>query len=262
MKNHGCALAGDREHMLMGYVYGEIGPADQAIFELHVAVCSTCRDEIAELQGIRAGLRGWAPPERGAGVAFADPRVSSRRDVRAWRDVPVWLQTAAALLVVGVAAGAANLNIKYDHDGFTVRTGWLTPAPVQNSTTVQSGSASGIGQSMPWRPELAAFERQLRADFELSRVKQPAARPVSGPSAASADDLRRMRSLIAESERKEERELALRIAEVVRDMQTERQADLVKIERSLGVIQNNTGVEMMRNRQLLNTLAVRVSQKQ
>ena len=68
--------------------------------------------------------------------------------------------------------------------------------------------------------------------------------------------------LFRSSERKQQRELALRIAEVFHDVQTQRQADLVKIDRSLSMLQNNTGVEVMRQRQLINSLAVRVSQKQ
>ena len=49
-------------------------------------------------------------------------------------------------------------------------------------------------------------------------------------------------------------ELALRVADVMRDVETERRADLVKIDRSLGLLQNNTGVEVMRNRQMLDYL--------
>ena len=76
----------------------------------------------------------------------------------------------------------------------------------------------------------------------------------------SAEIFRRVKALIDESERKEQRELALRVAEVSRDVQAQRQGDLAKIERSLGVLQNNTGFEVMRQRELLNSLAVRVSQ--
>ena len=70
-----------------------------------------------------------------------------------------------------------------------------------------------------------------------------------------------MRQLVQESERRQQRELALRVAEVARDLQGQRQADLVKIDRSLGLIQNRTGMEVMRQQQLLNNL-LRVSQKQ
>ena len=81
----------------------------------------------------------------------------------------------------------------------------------------------------------------------------------------SADDealVKRVRALIQESERRQQRELALRVAEVARDAQTQRQADLVKIDRSLGLIQSRTGVEVMRTQQQLNNLAQRVSQRE
>jgi hypothetical protein len=63
-----------------------------------------------------------------------------------------------------------------------------------------------------------------------------------------------VRALLDESERRQQRELALRVAEVLRDVSTQRQADLVKIDRSLGAVQNNLGVEVMKQRQSLNLL--------
>ena len=84
---------------------------------------------------------------------------------------------------------------------------------------------------------------------------------MAASSARDGEVLRRVRALLEESERKQQRELALRVAQVIRDVNAQREADLVKIDRSLGLIQNNTGVEAMKQRELLNYL-VRVSQKQ
>jgi DUF1009 family protein len=82
-----------------------------------------------------------------------------------------------------------------------------------------------------------------------------------GLSTQGTDEMvRRVRTLIDESERKQQRELALRVAEMARESQAQRQADLLRIDRSLGFIQANTGAEMMRNRQRLNSLAVQVNQ--
>jgi hypothetical protein len=73
--------------------------------------------------------------------------------------------------------------------------------------------------------------------------------------------------LIGASEQRQRRELALRLAEVLRDVESQRRDDIEKIGRSLGVIQanlgvmQNTGVEVMRQRQMINDLAVRVSQR-
>ena len=76
-----------------------------------------------------------------------------------------------------------------------------------------------------------------------------------------ADLVRRLRVLIEESEKRQQRELALRVAEVMRDVAAQRQSDLVKIDRTLGVVQNNLGVEVMRDRQRLDIL-YRASQRQ
>ena len=74
--------------------------------------------------------------------------------------------------------------------------------------------------------------------------------------------MRRVRALIDESERRQQRELALRVAEVVRDVNAQRQADLVKIDRSLGFIQNSTSASMMKQRELAQLPRCTVSQKQ
>ena len=73
--------------------------------------------------------------------------------------------------------------------------------------------------------------------------------------------MRRVRQLVQESERRQESELALRMAEAVRELQMQRQADLVKIDRTLGVIQNRTGMEVMRTQRQMNSLAQQVSQR-
>ncbi len=78
---------------------------------------------------------------------------------------------------------------------------------------------------------------------------------------SDADLVKRVRALVDESEKRQQRELALRVAEVVRDVATQRQADLVKIDRTLGVVQNNLGVEVLRDRQRLDIL-YRASQRQ
>jgi hypothetical protein len=70
-----------------------------------------------------------------------------------------------------------------------------------------------------------------------------------------------VRTIIQESERRQERELALRVGEIMKDVNAQRQADLVKINSSLGFIQTSTYGEQMKQRELVNYL-LKVSQKQ
>jgi hypothetical protein len=174
------------------------------------------------------------------------------------REAPAWARFAAALLVVGVSAGVANLDVSYDGAGLRLRTGWMRPAAPPEAPAARVAS-----DEAPWRNDLTALEAELRQEFR-DRLASPATVRAAGRqerAPVEADVLRRVRTLLDESERRQQRELALRVAEVMRDVSAQRQSDLTRIDRSLGVIQSNTGVEVLRQRELLNYL-VRVSQKQ
>ena len=172
---------------------------------------------------------------------------------------------AAALLFLGVSAGIANLDVRYDPNGLSVRTGWSAPA--QLAAIVPPACASGPdGPGAVARGSdgaRAATQTELHATQASATTVAAADRQTSSrtASAGDAEMLRRVRALLDESERRQQRELALRVAEVLRDVNAQRQADLVKIDRSLGVVQNNLGVEVMKQRQSLNLL-YRASQRQ
>jgi hypothetical protein len=71
--------------------------------------------------------------------------------------------------------------------------------------------------------------------------------------------MKQVRTLIARSEQRQQRELALRLGDALNDVQAQRRADLARIDRTIGVIQNSTGMDLLRQREAINTLAVRVS---
>ena len=252
-----CSYSGDREEALVASLYDDGDPALRAAFEAHLTACGRCRDELDALRGVRVQLGRWAPPEPSF-AAFA--RQSARHTPPSWwQGIPAWAQVAAAVLLVGVSAGIANLDVRYDANGLSVRTGWSKQPPA-----AAAGVARIDGASAPWRADLTALERQLKTEFRAAQVSATVAPVAATPRAASAADadvLRRVRALLDESEKRQQRELALRVAEVVRDVNAQRQADLVKIDRSLGVVQNNLGVEVMKQRQSLNLL-YRASQRQ
>ncbi len=254
MTESSCGYSGDREEALVAHVYNDGDPVAREAFDAHLAQCVRCRDELDALRGVRAQLGQWAPPE--AGFAVISPGRQSW-----WRDVPAWAQVAAALLFLGVSAGIANLDVRYDANGLSVRTGWskpAAPAPVARSAP----SAPGEGTAAPWRADLAALERQLKNELRATQVSAAEGAPAPhAVSASDADLVRRVRALLDVSEKRQQRELALRVAEVLRDVNSQRQADLVKIDRSLGAVQNNLGVEVMKQRQSLNLL-YRASQRQ
>jgi len=109
----------------------------------------------------------------------------------------------------------------------------------------------------PWSTDLAALERSLRDALD----QRPAVSPVVASSAGDEVLVRRVRQMVQDGERRQESELALRMAEAVRELQVQRQADLVKIDRTLGLMQNRTGIEVMRTQRQMNNLAQQVSQR-
>ena len=281
---------------LVAYLYAECDEDERRRFEAHLTDCDACQHDVNALGEVRRHLAAWVSPEQDLGFAIVSPSDRQAEVARAWWwRVPVWAQVAAAVLVLGVAAGIARLDVRYGPDGVALRTGWQSApaALVETSGPAAGGRASsapgepdsrrapagadlvlvpgaaGPGtiaaasdEPAPWRTDLAALERQFRQEFSRTMPKTAGlARAAAGGSASNQVELvRRVQALIAESERRQQRELALRMAQVVRDVDSQRRADLTLIQRGFGQIEGTTGVEVEKQRQLLNYL-VSVSQR-
>jgi hypothetical protein len=265
-----CRYSGDRDAALVTFVYNDEPQTagDRAAFEAHLATCEVCSDEVEALRGVRTQLGRWNPPEPNFAITFSDGPVRGGHSAirnpqsRWWREIPAWAQVAAALLFLGVSAGLANLDVRYDQQGLSIRTGWSQPrgARAAAAPAVVAPTASSSGDA-PWKADLTALEQQLKAEMRLARAA-PATAQVQAASAHSNDvDIRRVRALVDDSEKRQQRELALRIAELLRDVSVQRQADLAKVNRALGAVENNLGVEVLKTRQQVN-LMYRASQSQ
>ena len=268
-----CSYGDTRDEAIVAYLYadsdaGDGSPAERARFAAHLPMCARCGAEVAALRGVRAQLAHWSPPD------FVSSNVQSAfGNLQWWQRIPVWAQVAAAMLCLGVSAGIANLDVRYDQNGLSVKTGWSarSGAPGASGGSGRSGGsdvAQGFSPaSAPWKADLTALESQLQHEIRATRTSPapaPSVRTVAASSSSDAEVARRVRALVEESEKRQQRELALRIAELLRDVNAQRQADLVKINRTLGVVQNNVGIEVMKNRQQINQmdLLYRASQRQ
>lgn len=274
MNHMPCGYAGDRDETLIAYLYDDIDPAARAEFDAHLGTCEVCRVELEALGGVRATLTRWNPPEPGRVLAFesqSGARGGGRSRWSALREIPAWAQVAAALLVLGVSAGIANLDVRYDSNGLAIRTGWSKPAspqsaPTPAAVTTQIGNASQAGGPQPFAPaskaDLAALERQLRAGFRPQSTMAVPVAPVARPALSEAEILRKVRALIDETERRQQRELALRLAQAITDMNAQRQVDLRRVDQTLNRVENNLGVEVLKNRQSMQQYLMRVNQRQ
>jgi hypothetical protein len=256
-----CGYGATRDEVLVAYLYGDIAEDERVAFARHLNGCPACRSELTALGAVRTELQRWAPPDTGALVGGRQtPAIGPVNGRSGWRDIPVWAQVAAAMLFMGIAAGVANLDMTYSREGFTVRTGWLPHAGTSPAAVPASGVADTSFSPLATQAELAALAQQLRA--ELGPRASTAAAAVATLSRPGEEEIvRRVRALIRDSEQRQQRELALRIAEVAQDAQAQRQADLLRIDRTLGALQSTTGTAVRRQEQLLNNLAVRVSQR-
>ena len=108
---------------------------------------------------------------------------------------------------------------------------------------------------------LTALEQRLRAEIDQIRSTGIPAAATSAPRASETQLLARVRALIEESEQRQQRELALRTAQVLRDVDSQRRVDLAQIQRSFGQIEGVTGAQAREQREMLNYL-MRVSQQQ
>ena len=136
-----------------------------------------------------------------------------------------------------------------------VRSSACSSAPASSGVNVAASSADA---KAPWKADLDALEQQLTAEMRSARTTAASAQSTA-VRPADADLVRRVRALIDESEKRQQRELALRVAEVLRDVNVQRQADLAKVNRALGAVENNLGVEVLKTRQQVN-LMYRASQ--
>jgi hypothetical protein len=249
---------------LVGYIYGECGADERADIRAHVAVCVACAAELAALQSTRIQLASWSPPEIGLGFAISRAQGSGLRPqdrsevldgpgasglrpgVWFGRPLPAWAQLAAAAVIfaVGLALGIAR--------------GTLGETPSQVADAAAPVTASVPAESVT-ADSLDALEKRLRDEIAQLQPSAVPAGAAQGP--ADAQILARVRTLIDESERRQQRELALRTAQIVRDFDSQRRVDLEQIQRNFGQIEGVTNAEVREQRQMLNYL-MRASQQQ
>lgn len=261
----------DNKPVLIGYLYGELAPAERRVFESHLASCAACSDEVAALRATREDLIAWAPPEcRDLPSSWieAPAAVSPGARLRAW--APAFGLAAAAMLVLAASAAIANLEIRYGADGLVVRTG-RAPASVasqmdQQPLTAAPREAASVEPAYVTASELAAFEARLRATFAAPDSRGLArAASVSSATPQLSADVRRLpadvRRWIEESEERTRQEMASRFLDLVRDFEGHRRADMMRVQQVLGQVQRTTGAEAAQTRDIVNRLML-VSQQE
>jgi hypothetical protein len=222
----------DNEEALLDYLYEEGDPAERLKIARHLQDCATCSVAVIELQSVRGLLSEWTPPHAALGFKIVRemPGIGSRLGAL-WPAWPRWAQVAAGMFLFAAGMGFSQLHFEYGSGALTLRT---RSAPPSAAASIQPAH---VGSDIPL----------------------PAA-PVSAsePSrSASADEvLQRVKTLIDQSESRQQRELALRLAQVVNDFDAQRRADLLRVDQNFGQLEGQTGAEVARQRDLLNRVLV------
>ena len=251
---------------LLDYLYDELPSSERAAFERHVQECVECTTELAELGGTRLALASWSPPDSELGFKIVRERPPAARQAF-WTFRPAWGFASAALLVLAVAAAISNIEVRYGNDGLLVRTGW-NRSPNAEVNGAPAGTVTAVGATSTaddWSSRLRSLDARLQQLEQQNRTVKAAALPGDTPAGGSgrmsdAELLRTMRKIIADSETRQQRELAVRLTQVVRDFDATRAGDLARIEQGLRRVQGLNDAELIQHRETLQHL-MRVTQQ-
>jgi hypothetical protein len=249
---------------LVSYLYNDGTPEELAAIATHVQTCEACTTELATLGDTRERLSAWSPPQTELGftlsvsdalpvsaTALAPAPAVAAADLPWWRQsTPVWMQAVAATMVfaAGMAVGTSGRGA-----------GPVSPASTAGAPQPALAQPAALKEEIVSRRELADLEERLRAD--LARLSPaPAAQPVQAAVRTTDDEalMTRFRALVSESEERQRSELALRTAQVLRDMEIQRKVDMATVQQDINKIQGITGAELKRQGELQNILINRV----
>jgi hypothetical protein len=171
------------------------------------------------------------------------------------------------VLVLAAAAGLARVEVRKDTDGFTVRTGVSSVSAPTSADALARVSYGGQGRdvNLPVGADAAAWasiERRIAALEATTRDN--GLRNTSTLSARGSNNdevLKVVRELLAQSETRQKGELALRIRDVIRDLDLKRAADLNGVRQTVGRIDASVTEEAAAHRELMNYLLKDSKQK-
>jgi hypothetical protein len=242
-------IADDHE-ALVDYLYEEGDPSKRMKIARHLQDCAACSVAVLELQSVRGLLADWTPPpvKLGFRVVHDEMDDAVQHPVPWWKPtgrLPVWAQAAAAVCLFAAGMAVSQVDVRYGDGALTLRSRSAAPVATESALgsmvpVVARRSDIALAPESSSTPDFGVLEQQLRSDL-------------NGRSDAS-DILRRVKAMIDQSESKQQRELALRLADVVRDFDTQRRADLMQVQQNFGQLEGQTGQEVAHQRELLNYL--------
>lgn len=219
----------DNHDALLDYLYEEGDPGERLAIAKHLQECAPCAVAVLEFQNVRGMLSDWTPPGsqlgfrvvREAEGAPGAPSMPVATREKSWGWGPTtkgMLQAAAAIVIFVSGMAASQLDVEY-RDG-TVIVRMQSDAPVTPPDNIRNDSIMLYPESLVSVPDAPSDINS--GENERDRL------------------LQRVRSMIDQSEQRQQRELALRLSQVTREVDTQHQADLLKIQQDFGQQQEAT----------------------
>lgn len=234
----------DNHDALLDYLYEEGDPAERLTIARHLQECSACAVAVLEFQNVRGLLSDWTPPGSQLGfrvirepglspAATVDPTIYQDSQAATIQHSNWWsgrrfLQAAAAILIFVSGMAASQVDVEYRDGSVTFHT---RPAAPRAGIRDASITLPPETNTLPSTP-LDIDEIVRRASAELAQQNVPAG--------DTERLLQRVRAMIDQSEQRQQRELALRLSQVASEVDTQHQADLLRIQQDFGQQQEAT----------------------
>jgi hypothetical protein len=241
---------------LVSYLYDDLDGAARLAFERHLRDCADCRGELAAMRAVRTDLLTWSPPEPDFAFRLVSEPKVLRPAVPSWRAwfTPAAAFAAAAVLVLAAAAGLARIEVRSGPDGFTLRTGSSSSPFVPVPDSFVRAQARDVNLAAAGTDAFGMLERRIATLESAVRSNSGSLRQASMLRASASNDeiLKVVRDLLAQSEGRQKTELAVRIAQVLRDVDAQRVADLNRVQQGIGRIDATVTEEAAAHRELMN----------
>jgi hypothetical protein len=243
----------DDQDALLNYLYEEGDAAERLKVARHLQDCAACSVAVLEFQSVRGMLADWTPPPVKLGFRIVEDPKDGASTQRRWipaRRLPVAAQAAAAVLLFGAGMAVSQLQVRYADGALTVAT---RPTETQTADAAPGAQPPFVPATAAKKDIILTGEVAKPENSELRAMEQQLKTALNGRADANVI-LRSVRAMIDQSEARQQRELALRLADVVRDFDTQRRADLLQVQQNFGQLEGQTGQEVAHQRELLNYL--------
>ena len=246
----------DNHDALLDYLYDEGDPAERLKIAKHLQECASCSVAVLEFKTVRGMLNEWKSPSAQLGFRIVqEPAAAPGSSASpAWWSGRSWTsrlrrmpyssglaQAAAAVLLFAGGMAASQIRVDYHDGALTLRS---------QSAPPQAGPARTSSIPLPAEAPVATGMGLV----PVATAVEPAASANRGGDETVEQLLQRVRSMIEQSEARQQRELALRLSQVANEVETQHRADLLRMQQNFGQLEIETGAQINQQQQLMDYL--------